>query len=64
VEYANGDIVSYVSVVYECRVIGGALTPDGVESLEAAYVSADEAGRLPLSSIGRAEADVAFSRAG
>jgi len=34
VEYANGDRTAYVTVVYDGRVAGGDLVPDGVEVLE------------------------------
>jgi ADP-ribose pyrophosphatase YjhB (NUDIX family) len=40
--YANGDKVSWVSTVFEARVIGGALRPDGHETLEARYFGRDE----------------------
>ena len=40
--YANGDRLSWVSTVFEGRRIGGALRPDGVETLEVRYFSADE----------------------
>jgi ADP-ribose pyrophosphatase YjhB (NUDIX family) len=60
VEYANGDVVSYVSIAYECTVIGGTPTPDAEETLETRFVSRVELERLPLSAIGSAEARVAF----
>jgi 8-oxo-dGTP diphosphatase len=37
VTYPNGDQVHFVSTTFECRVVGGALRPDGEESLEVAY---------------------------
>ncbi len=37
VTYANGDEVSYLMIVFECRVIGGTLRPDRVETLELGY---------------------------
>jgi ADP-ribose pyrophosphatase YjhB (NUDIX family) len=40
VHYPNGDMVSYVMTVYECRVVSGKLTPDHKESLELRYFSA------------------------
>lgn len=35
--YANGDRTAYVTVVFEGRVAGGELAPDGVEVLEARW---------------------------
>lgn len=37
VEYANGDRTAYVTVVFDGRVAGGELVPDGVEVLEARW---------------------------
>jgi 8-oxo-dGTP pyrophosphatase MutT (NUDIX family) len=48
VHYRNGDVVSYVMIAIECRVTGGALAPDGEESLELRWVSAGELLALPL----------------
>ncbi len=48
VSYANGDQVSYVMIVFECRVIEGCLKADGVETLEAKYFSESEALQLKL----------------
>lgn len=42
VRYANGDVVSYLMVVFEGRVLGGELRPDGVETLETRFVGVDE----------------------
>lgn len=39
--YANGDQVHFVSATFQCRVVGGALRPDGEESLEVAYFAPD-----------------------
>lgn len=41
ITYPNGDQVHFVSTTFECRVVGGQLGPDGEESLEVAYFSAD-----------------------
>jgi len=35
--YANGDQVQLVNFLFECRVVGGALRPDGSEALAARY---------------------------
>lgn len=39
VKYANGDEVGYVMTVLDCEVVGGALVPDGVETLGMSYVN-------------------------
>jgi 8-oxo-dGTP pyrophosphatase MutT (NUDIX family) len=49
VTYANGDVVSYVSTAYECRVLGGTLRPDGDEVLEARWFGIDELAAVALS---------------
>lgn len=46
--YANGDLVSYVMVAFECRVLGGQLRADGVETLEAGYFAESDLPRLKL----------------
>ena len=40
--YSNGDRVTYVMTVYECKVVGGELKPDNSETLELRYVGAEE----------------------
>jgi len=47
--YANGDEVGYTMAVYECRVAGGALKPDGDEIAEARYFSVGELASVTLS---------------
>ena len=39
VRYDNGDQVSYVMSVFECRRLGGSIRADGEETLEAGYYS-------------------------
>ena len=39
--YPNGDQVKIASVLFECRVVGGQLQADGVESLDVRFFSAD-----------------------
>lgn len=46
--YANGDQVSYVMNVFECRRLDGDLRPDGEEVLEAGYFTPDELVNLNL----------------
>jgi 8-oxo-dGTP pyrophosphatase MutT (NUDIX family) len=48
VTYRNGDRVTYVQTVFECRIQGGALRPDGVETLQLAYFSETEITGLPI----------------
>jgi ADP-ribose pyrophosphatase YjhB (NUDIX family) len=48
VRYANGDETSYVMIVFEARLAGGAAPrPDGAETLEARFVSRAELAVLP-----------------
>jgi 8-oxo-dGTP pyrophosphatase MutT (NUDIX family) len=47
--YENGDEVSYVMAVYECRHLSGQLRPDKEEILEAQYFSQLELDSLELS---------------
>lgn len=42
VTYPNGDVVSYVMTVYECRVVSGEMAPDNEEILEIRYFSKTE----------------------
>jgi len=49
VRYENGDEVSYVISIFECRRLGGDLRPDGEEILEARYVAASDLSGVPLS---------------
>ncbi len=48
VSYPNEDEVQYVSIVFECELVRGQLRPDGVETMEVAYWSLEEAAMLPL----------------
>ena len=48
VTYANGDEVSYLMVVFECRVVGGTMRPDRVETLEVRYFSQADLPKLTL----------------
>jgi 8-oxo-dGTP pyrophosphatase MutT (NUDIX family) len=44
--YANGDKLAWVSTVFAGRPVRGELRPDGEETLEVRYFTADEASRL------------------
>jgi 8-oxo-dGTP pyrophosphatase MutT (NUDIX family) len=46
VTYSNGDQVSYVMTVYECRRLGGTPRPDGHETVDARFFSREEADAL------------------
>lgn len=45
--YANGDRISWVSTVFAAKAIGGALKPDGEETLETRYFTRAETAALP-----------------
>ena len=45
VRYGNGDCTQYVTIVFECAIIGGTLRADNDEVSEAAFFSRDEAER-------------------
>lgn len=49
VTYPNGDRVTYLMTVFECRIVGGEMRPDGVEILELAYVAQSDLAGLDLS---------------
>ena len=42
VTYPNGDVVSYVMIVFECRVVSGEMAPDREEILDVRYFSKAE----------------------
>ena len=46
-EYANGDRVAWVSTVFEGRVVGGAMRPDGEETLEVRYFEPERLRDVP-----------------
>lgn len=48
VTYANGDRVSYVSTIYECRRLGGTLRPDGEEITEVRWIAPADLGTVAL----------------
>jgi 8-oxo-dGTP pyrophosphatase MutT (NUDIX family) len=49
VRYPNGDETQYISTMFECDVVSGALMPDGDETTAVRFVTLDEARALPLS---------------
>ena len=48
VRYPNGDLVEYVTTMFECVVRGGSLRADGVEVGDARFFEPSEIGSLPL----------------
>jgi hypothetical protein len=62
VEYSNGDRTSYVTTVYEGRVIGGELAPVNDESSDARYFALDEIMALNTQSWVRIVLPDAFGR--
>jgi 8-oxo-dGTP pyrophosphatase MutT (NUDIX family) len=61
VTYPNRDEVSYLMIVFECRVVDGKMQPDGVETLELAYFSQADLATLELASWARIVLADAFS---
>lgn len=46
--YSNGDVVSFVMIVFEGRTLGGTLRPDGQETLDLAWFGRAELGGLRI----------------
>jgi len=42
IEYLNGDLVSYVDICFECRLVGGTLAPDAEEMPDAKWIDPQE----------------------
>ncbi len=53
VAYRNGDRVSYVMTVFECRPIEGQLRPDGNETLEVGYFLETDLAQIELAAWAR-----------
>src|SRR5215468_4560173 len=49
IDYANGDRAAYVGTIFRGKITGGALRPDGDETLEVRWFSRDELMRVPHS---------------
>ena len=60
VTYSNGDQVSYVMAVYECRALDGVMRPDGVETLELAFFAQPDLAHLSLPAWARVVLRAAF----
>ncbi|HTV10656.1 MAG TPA: NUDIX domain-containing protein [Acidimicrobiales bacterium] len=52
--YPNGDLTSYVSIVFEAAVSGGEPRPDGDETTEVAWWSLADLEQLPVAAFSRA----------
>jgi 8-oxo-dGTP pyrophosphatase MutT (NUDIX family) len=48
ITYANGDEVSCLAIVFECRIIEGTMQPDNIELTELMYVSQTDLASLEL----------------
>ncbi len=59
--YPNGDQVKIVSLLFECRIVGGQLQADGIESLEVRFFAPDALPPLPERHACRVRAGLAGS---
>jgi ADP-ribose pyrophosphatase YjhB (NUDIX family) len=62
VTYPNGDPTTYVMIVFECEVRGGALRSSSEETNAAAFVAASELGNYPASRWVRTVLPTLYSR--
>jgi 8-oxo-dGTP pyrophosphatase MutT (NUDIX family) len=51
--YPNGDECAYLSIVFDARVVGGVLTPDGDEVSECRWFTRDELPAADISAVSR-----------
>jgi ADP-ribose pyrophosphatase YjhB (NUDIX family) len=63
VVYPNGDIVSYVATVFECKVVSGEMAPDHEESLDVRYFSEAELDSMQTLPMARMVLRDAFNQA-
>lgn len=61
VHYPNGDEVQYVIIAVACEIIGGTQNPDGDETTDVAFWSAEQARSLPLSGWLASHLDIVFA---
>jgi 8-oxo-dGTP pyrophosphatase MutT (NUDIX family) len=47
ITYSNGNLVSFVALVYDATVVGGEATPDGEETTDVAWFSVEDLDELP-----------------
>ena len=64
ITYPNGDIASYVAIVFEARKIGGSLRADGLETSVLEFVSREEAGTLQMAPWNKQIVATAFQQTG
>ena len=62
VTYPNGDVVSYVMIVFECRIVSGEMAPDHEEILDVRYFSEAELDSVETTSWTRIIMRDAFKR--
>ncbi len=53
VTYPNGDIVSYLTILFKARILSGTAKPDGVEIAEMRYFTREECTGLAMNSATR-----------
>jgi 8-oxo-dGTP pyrophosphatase MutT (NUDIX family) len=58
--YSNGDEISYLGTIFECRVVGGRAHPDQDEVSAVAYFSREEVASLGVAPLQRVILDDAF----
>jgi 8-oxo-dGTP pyrophosphatase MutT (NUDIX family) len=46
--YPNGDLVSYVSIVFDARLVSGSPRADGEETMDVGWFSSDQLGAIDL----------------
>ncbi len=51
--YPNGDQCAYISIVYDARIVGGELAPDGVEVSHCSWFTPQELGDAGISTVSR-----------
>lgn len=62
--YPNGDVVSYVAIVFEARRINGDIRPDGLEVSGLRFVTQEEAAGLRMAACTREVVKRAFEHKG
>jgi 8-oxo-dGTP pyrophosphatase MutT (NUDIX family) len=60
VTYPNGDVVSYLTILFKARIVGGTPKPDGVEIAEMRYFTREECAGLTMNSATRVLIGCAF----
>jgi 8-oxo-dGTP pyrophosphatase MutT (NUDIX family) len=53
ITYSNGDVVSYVTIVFEATITSGVPKPDGEETSAVAWWAIDDLDRAPMSGFTR-----------